>query len=368
MKILIFNWRDLRHSWAGGGEIYVFEQASRWVKAGHIVTVFCGQDTSKNLPEFERVNNIAIYRKGGRYSLYFWAIWYYLTRFRNRFDVVIDVENGIPFFTPLFCTLPKVCYVYHVHGRQFFYELPFPFSYVGYFIEKYIFPLVYRHVRIVAISQTTKKQLTLLGFHAKNISILYSGINGTKAIKKSKKFSHPTILYLGRIKKYKRVDLLITIFPEILKKIPNARLIIAGWGTEASILIDKVMQSPFRKKISLVGPVSNEEKKSLLSKAWIFVNPSIGEGWSIAVIEANLHGTPAIAFDVAGLRESIKHQKTGLLAKNQQDFIATIATTLTHKALRERLSRNAITWAHSFNWDYSAKKGFHILKKVSHFN
>ena len=111
MRILIFNWRDLKHSWSGGGEIYVFEQASRWVKMGHDVNVFCGEDQEKKLANFETINGIKIYRRGGRYSLFLWAIWYYLKVFKEKSDIVVDVVNGIPFFTPLFCRIPKICFV-----------------------------------------------------------------------------------------------------------------------------------------------------------------------------------------------------------------------------------------------------------------
>ena len=365
MKILIFNWRDLKHSWAGGGEIYIFEQAKRWVKMGHEVTVFCGNDTDKNLAAFEKLDGINIYRKGGRYTVYLWAIWYYLTGGRKNKDLIIDVQNGIPFFTPLFSRLPKIAYVYHIHGNQFFYELPKPLSYIGYVIEKFIFPILYKETAIIAISETTKQELVKIKFRKKNIYIVYSGLNRLKTIKKlPEKFSHPTILYLGRIKKYKRIDLLVNIFPKILSNVPNARLIIAGWGTEASILVDLVMKSPLRKKITLVGPVSNTEKKQLLSKSWLFVNPSIGEGWSIAVIEANLYGTPAIAFTVPGLTESIKHGKTGILARNEKDFINKISKILINQTLREKLSKNATIWADSFNWNRSANESIAILEKV----
>ncbi len=204
-----------------------------------------------------------------------------------------------------------------------------------------------------------------INFRKENISIVYSGINGPKVFRNTvKKFSHPTILYLGRIKKYKRVDLLVHIFPEILKQVPKARLVIAGWGTEASILVDLVMKSPLRKKITLVGPVSNAEKNLLLSKSWLFVNPSIGEGWSIAVIEANLHGTPAISFAVPGLTESIKHGKTGLLAKNEKDFVNKICKILTNQSLREKLSKNATIWAANFNWNRSATESMSLFKRL----
>lgn len=366
MKILIFNWRDIKHSWAGGGEIYIFEQAKRWVKMGHEVMLFCGEDREKKLPPHEVIQGIKIYRKGGRYSLYLWAIWYYLSKFRGKVDIVIDVENGVPFFTPLFCRIPKVCYAYHIHGDQFFYELPKPLSYIGFIIERYIFPLLYKRLPIVAISQTTKRQLVNIGLPANNITVIYSGINGIyrKAVRPPIKLASPTILYLGRIKKYKRVDLLVALFGQIVKKIPKARLIVAGWGTEASHLTDIIMKSPLRKKISLIGPVSNEEKRLLLSKSWVFVNPSIGEGWSIAVIEANLYGTPAVSFNVSGLAESIQQGKTGLLAKNADDLIVKICNVLTDKSLRDKLSKNASQWAQSFSWDRSAKESLRILEKT----
>ncbi|QQG40399.1 MAG: glycosyltransferase family 4 protein [Candidatus Levyibacteriota bacterium] len=365
MRILIFNWRDLKHSWAGGGEIYIFEQASRWVKMGHEVSLFCGQDIEENLPSFEIIDGIKIYRKGGRYNLYLWAIWYYISRFRGKADVVVDVVNGIPFFTPLFCRIPKVSYVYHLHGDQFFYELPFPLSYFGFIVERFVFPFLYKHLSIIVISETTKKQLISIGFNKKNISIVYCGINGSNTIKNSiKKFSAPTILYLGRIKRYKRVDLLVKIFPKIIEKMPQTRLIIAGWGTEASNIANLVMKSPLRRKITLLGPVNDAEKKSLLSKSWLVVNPSIGEGWGMAVIEANLYGTPAVSFNVSGLTESIQNGKTGILAKDEEELINKICEVLNDRTLRETLSKNAIKWSQKFSWAHAAKKSMRTLEKV----
>ncbi len=367
MNILIFNWRDIKHSWTGGGEVYVFEQASRWVKAGHKVTLFCGQDIDNKLPDTEIIKGIHIYRKGGRFTLYLWAIWYFFTRFRGKTDIIVDVENGIPFFTPLFSNVPVVSYVYHVHGKQFFYELSPPLSYIGYVVERYIFPLLYRNVPIVAISQTTKQQLMKIGLPAKNISIIYSGINGTKKkqLKRTKKFTNPTILYLGRIKKYKRVGLLVSLFEKVIERVPKARLIIAGWGTEASHLTDLIMKNRLRRKIGLFGPVSNQEKKLLLSKSWVFVNPSIGEGWSIAVIEANLYGTPAAAFHVPGVAESIRHKKTGMLAINEEQLVEHIVTILKNRKFREKLNKNALTWATRFSWDRSAHESLRVLKKAN---
>ena len=363
MRVLIFNWRDLKHSWAGGGEIYVFEQAKRWVKKGHKVTVFCSNDPYSKLKDKEEYKGIKIIRRGNRFSVYFWAPIYYLKYFRKSTDVVVDVENGIPFLTPLFSRKPKVCFVYHVHGRQFFYELPQPLSSIGFFIESFLFPLVYRFTKIVAISKTTKNDLVNLGFNPKRIEIVYCGIDKPEGLeKKVKKFYAPTLLYLGRIKAYKRVELLVEIFREVLKKKPGAKLIIAGWGTEASGLIDSVMRGKSRRRIHIVGPVTETEKRMLLSRSWLFVNPSIGEGWSIAVIESNIHGTPAVAFNVSGLSESIIDGKTGVLAKDREDLVEKILEIINNRKLRDDLSKQARTWAEQFSWDKAASQTLKILE------
>lgn len=366
MNILILNWRDIKNEWAGGGEVYVFELAKRWVKMGHNVTLFCGQDIKEKLPDQEKIDGISVIRKGGRYSLYFWAVWYYFRELRKTCDIVVDVQNGIPFFSVLYSRKPKVAIVYHVHNQQFFLELPFPLSLVGFIIERYIFPLVYRSVPIMAISKTTKKALIELGFPGKNIHIVYCGMNGYRA-KRDRvqgKFVQPTILYLGRIKKYKRVDMLVKLMPKILQKVPQARLLIAGWGTEASAITDMSMRSITRRRIRILGPISDQEKKLLLSKSWVFVNPSIGEGWSISVIEANLHGTPAVAFHVAGLSESIKDGKTGFLATNEEDFIEKICDILRDDELRIALSSNAKKWAETFSWEDASIKSMQIMKII----
>lgn len=366
MNILILNWRDIKNEWAGGGEVYLFELAKRWVKMGHKVTLFCGQGIWQSLPDEETIDGIHVYRKGGRYSLYIWAVWYYFTKLRNKCDVLVEVQNGIPFFSVIYSRKPKIAVVYHIHGKQFFIELPFPLNIIGYVIERYFFPLFYSKSKVMAISNTTKEELKLLGIPEKNIDIVYCGIDGVKGQidKELKKAVYPTILYLGRIKKYKRVNLLVKVMPKILSRVPNARLIIAGWGTEAATVIDMSMRSNNRKRVKITGPVSEAEKKLLLSKAWVFVNPSIGEGWSISVIEASLYGTPAVAFNVPGLSESIRNGKTGFLVESEDEFIDKICEILENHTLRKQLGENAINWTKGFSWDGSAKESLQILESV----
>lgn len=366
MRILLLNWRDTKNEWGGGAEIYVQELAKRWVRDGHEVTLFCGQNYLRNLPNEEVVDGIKIVRKGGRFTLYLWAAWLYLTRFRKECDIIVDAVNGVPFFTPLYSRKPLVSLAFHVHDVQFFIELPFPVSVIGFLIEKYLYPLLYWRFPVIAISNTTKWDTAQIGFPEENISVVYPGLNflenGSPRI--GGKFSSPTILYLGKIKKYKRVNMLIKLMPTILTYVENARLLIAGWGSDGPYLTDEYMQHKemrLRKRIKIVGPVSEAEKKNLMAKSWVCVNPSLHEGWGIPVIEANFFGTPTVAFRVPGLSESIKHGKTGFLADSNEEFVEYVVKLLKDRKLRKKMASNAIFWAKKFRWDKSAKQFLSIL-------
>lgn len=355
----------MKHSWAGGSEMYIQELASHWVLKKNNVTLFCAQDPYQQLPEKQVQDGVTIYRKGGRLTVYFWALVYYLKYFRRSTDFVVDVENGIPFFTPLYCGKKKMCLVYHVHGKQFFYELPFPLNFVGFFLEQYIFPFIYRNIPLIAISESTKRELIKLGFKSKYISIISPGVSmdGKKAEKISK-FKKPTLLYLGRIKKYKRLSILVEIFPEILKQFPNVRLIIAGWGSEAPIISDLIMKSKSRRNINIVGPVNEQEKRYLLSKSWIFINPSLHEGWGISVSEANLFGTPAVTFNVPGLSDAVIHKKTGFLSNGRNDMIHNINKLIKNDSLRKKMSIESRKRALELSWSVSADLSLSLIHRI----
>jgi glycosyltransferase involved in cell wall biosynthesis len=364
MNILIFNWRDIKSSWAGGGEIYVHELAKRWLKKGNTVTLFCANDPEKKLPKEEVIDGVRIVRKGGRFSVYFWAPFMYLTKLNKNTDFVVDIENGVPFFTPLFSLKKKIVLVYHVHGKQFFYELPFPLNIIGFLIEKFIFPVLYFNTEVMAISQSTKGKLMEIGFSKNKISIVEPGVMKASPtfLKKTAKYSHPTIIYLGRIKKYKRLDILVNAFPEIIKRIPKIRILLAGWGTEAPFISDLIMKNGFKRNIHILGPISEKEKRIFLRKSWMIVNPSLNEGWGISIIEANSYGTPAVAFKVPGLSDAIKNNKTGFLATSNEDFIDKIEQMLKNQKLRKKMEKESQRWADTLTWDKAAKNSLSIIK------
>ncbi|MEM5835087.1 MAG: glycosyltransferase family 4 protein [Candidatus Aenigmatarchaeota archaeon] len=362
MKILILNWRCWKHPWAGGAERYLYEISKRLVKRGHEITWFVSSFDGAKEREFE--DGIEIIRRGGKFSIYLHAFWYYLKELRKRnFDLVIEDINGVPFLTPLYVWKPKkMGIIHHLVGWKIFSkELKLYQAFIAWLAEKLI-PIFYFHLPFITVSKSSKEELNKN--FIKKVSIVQNGLDfKIKAKTQTRKFRKPIIIYLGRFKKYKRIYLLINAFRIVKKRIKDAELWLVGggdWKFEGKV-----------EGVKNFGKVDEKRKKELLTKAWVLVSPSIKEGWGINVIEANACGTPCIAYDVPGLRDSIVDGKTGLLVKENGNIEAlanAIIKVLEDEKLRNKLSINALKWARRFSWDKSAKEFEKIIKMVSKGN
>lgn len=365
-RILIFNWRDQRHTQAGGAEVYVHELAKRWVADGSHVTLFCGSDGG-DAPRHENVDGINVIRRGGHYFVYLWAFFYYAIRFRGKFDLIVDCHNGIPFFTPLFTRLPVICVVHHIHQEVFKQHLPGPLARFACFLEAKVMPRAYKYSQYIAVSQSTKQEMEELGMiSSKGIDIVYNGVD-LDNLKPAKKSKQPLIVFLGRLQAYKSVDILIHAFEDVVKQQPDAKLVIAGGGDAAESLRQLVTDLGLETSVTFAGKVSEAEKRTLFQRAWLMVNPSMKEGWGITTIEANACATPVIGSDVPGLRDSIVHGETGELVPygNAATLSDRIKTYLADEPRRVTTENKALKWAQRFRWDNSAKKLYRLIHRES---
>jgi len=361
LRILIINWRDTKHVWAGGAESYLHELAKRWTGAGHEVTLFCGNDTKH--PRNQTIDSVQIVRRGGFYTVYLWAVLYYIFRFRGKFDVVIDSENGVPFFTPLYVRVPTFLLIHHVHQEVFRKHLPFPFAQIAMLIESKVMPAVYKNCRIITVSESSRDEIIRLGLgKPESIDIVHPGVE-MPAIRKFKKTTYPSFIYLGRLKPYKHVDVAIRAFAAVRKVHQTARLTIAGEGESAAELKKLAQELGVGAYVSFAGKVNEEEKVRLFSTHWVAIQPSSIEGWGMTVIEANACGTPVIASNVFGLRDSVVHEKTGLLAQpnNVLSFVWAMERMIKNTAERKAWSKSAIIWSKNFSWDKSADKLHQVI-------
>lgn len=361
-NILVFNWRDTRHVWAGGAEVYNHEIMKRWVREGNNVTLFCGNDSQNKSDEI--IDGVHILRRGGFYTVYLWAFVYYILRFRHRYDVIVDSVNGIPFFTPLYSTKKVIAIIPHVHQEVFRKHLKFPFSHFAMFLEARLMPIFYRSSQIVTVSNSSKEEITRLGFPEKNISIIHPGIEKNE-VSDTKKNKTPIISYLGRLKPYKNVDIGVKAFKEVVSRHPQAKMIIAGEGESLSSLKALAKDLKIDKSVVFTGKVTEDLKAKIFSKSWVSFQLSQVEGWGITVIEANAYGTPVIASRVNGLKDSILDGKTGVLVppKNVGATCDAMIDLIEDANYRRALAKNALAWAREFNWDDGAEVFGKILSE-----
>jgi glycosyltransferase involved in cell wall biosynthesis len=365
LRILAFNWRCLRHPQAGGSEINLFEQARRWVADGHEVTVMTADPGRESAPQRDEVvDGIRVYRRGGRFTVYLWAA-LFLSLHHAYFDRIVDVANGIPFFAPLFVRRPGVLIVHHVHDRQWFTELPLPVALFGWALERWIVPRLYRRWSVITVSPSTRDALVRIGFSPIQLHIVYNGLaqpSAARAAVPAGRDPH-RIAYVGRLKRYKRLDRLIGAVDALRATLPDIQLDIAGAGDARPALEALVEHLELRGQVTFHGHIDETTKSRLLRRASVFAMPSMHEGWGLTVLEANAHGLPAVAFDVPGLNVSIRDGETGLLAEDEPAFRRQLASLLVDEQQRARLAAGAQRWAARFSWETSARATLRIVKR-----
>ncbi len=359
-RILIFNWRCLNHTFAGGAEVYIQTFAKQWVKEGHSVTIFCGNDRQSLSNEF--VDGIRVIRRGGFYSVYINAFLYYMAKFRGKFDVIIDCENGIPFFTPLYAKESVYILVHHVHQEVFRKTLVAPLAAFAAFMERKVMPAVYRNTPFITVSESSKADLEALGVTSRNIEVIHPGAD-IAFLRPAPKNDVPTISYVGRLKDYKSIDVLIKAFAKVVRKVPRAQLVIAGTGEMRGTLESVAKELGIEGSVNFVGRVSEEVKREIYQQSWVTVNPSMMEGWGITTIEANACGTPVVAADVPGLRDSVRDGITGFLFPHGDDEVLAekLVKIIKSKVLQRKLAMNAIEWSQDFAWEKGADKFLRII-------
>lgn len=365
MKILILNWRDIKNPRAGGAEVLTHELAKGWVAAGHEVTFF--SSFFKGAKKRENVDGVNIIRAGNALSIYWQAYVYYNNEFKGKFDLIIDEINTIPFFTPFYVCEPVICHINQLAKEVWFYESHLPMSLLGYLAE----PLIlrsYRNKPVITISESTKEDLLKLGFRENKIFIIPMGIDFAPLERISQKEETPTLIYVGRIKKSKRIDHAIRAFKLVKERIADCKLWIIGNGnTRYKNSLKRLIARYNLEGVTFYEKITDEKKLELMKRAHAIIVTSVREGWGLIVTEANAVGTPAICYNVPGLRDSTIDNVTGLFCKrnNPSNLAKTILNFLENKNLRDSLSKTALDKSRNFSWDRTNKESWQVLEQIS---
>lgn len=366
MRILLINWQDRMNPQAGGAEIHLHEIFGRIVRGGHAVTLLASG--WPGCEQREEVDGLEVHRVGSRYSFGTVAPGYYRRHLRKGFDLVVEALNKVPVFTPLWSRSPVVLLVHHLFGTTAFREASFPLAAMTWLMER---PLgrVYRGVPVEVISRSTGDDLLDRGLHADDIRVIYPGVDLDFFSRPpgQERTSQPTFLYLGRLKRYKGVDLILKAIARLRGEGIGVRLIIGGKGEWEPQLRAAAESLEIGAAVDFVGFVTEHQKRELFRICWANVFPSPKEGWGITNLEAAACGTPAIASDSPGLRESVVHERTGLLVPHGDvEALACAMRRLAgDRGLVERLGSEATVFSRSFSWDRAAAETVEHLESIA---
>ena len=364
MKIVVVNWQDREHPMAGGAEVHLHEIFGRLARRGHDVTLFCGG--WDGCPPRAELDGIHVVRAGTRRSwpLVARATW---QRDLSRLapDVLVEDINKVPLLTPWWGAKRTVALVPHLFGGTAFQELRAPAAAAVWLAERPI-PWVYGRCAFQAISRSTADDLVSRGIARERITVILPGIDSVALTPDATaRSATPLVAYLGRLKAYKRVDLVIRAFAAL--EDPAARLAIAGSGDHRDALEALVRSLDLQERVTFLGFVSADEKRALLRRAWVVALASPKEGWGITNLEAAACGTPVVASDSPGIRESVEDGATGVLTPHGDltAMTAALGRFTTDPALVARMGAAARRFAEGFTWERAALETERHLESVA---
>lgn len=364
MHVLILNWRDPKNPKSGGAEIVTFRHAKAWVEAGHRVTWFAAgfKDSSRK----ETIEGVDIVRKGNALSVYLYAPFYYFFG-GETFNIVIDEIHGMPFFTPFYVRREKIAFIHEVAQEIWDYMYPFPLNRFGKFLEKIYFKL-YKNVLFWTDAASTIDDLVRFGVNRRLCRAISCPVENEILDILPAKEKESTFIFVSRIVKMKGIEDVIKAFLKIKSEKIDARLWIVGDGEEGYIskLKNIVKANGIEKRVTFFGRVSNKTKLELMKKSHLLLHASVREGWGLVVLEAASQGTPTIAYDISGLKDSIKNGITGItLKRNTPEELAKEALLLIRDKIKYKtFQENGISWAKSLRWEDATRASLKMIEEA----
>ena len=346
-KIHVIAWRDFDDAEAGGSEKHADEFMSRWQEAGlsivHRTSLASGQPTTSQRHGYE------VIRRGGRMTVFPRVMLSEVTRRMGDYDALVEIWNGVPWLSPIWCRKPRLLILHHIHGPMWNQMFPRPIAAIGRALETRIAPPFYRRMSTVTTSDDSRQELLHLGWKPEMVSTGPVGVDDFFTPGESKT-PHPSIVAVGRQAPVKRFIELLEQVKIVRRRIPEATLTLIGDGPDRGLIEQWIEREDAHDWATLTGRISREELRSYYRRSWLMTSASLAEGWGLVLTEAAGCGTPAVATDIGGHRCSVIHGETGLLTSiNELGQVMT--EVLENHELRERLGRQAESRSRTLTWD-----------------
>jgi glycosyltransferase involved in cell wall biosynthesis len=358
-RIHILAWRDLDDPEAGGSELHASTIARIWAQAGLDVTM--RSSAAAGHPAYARRDGYRVVRKSGRYAVFPRTALSGLVGRTGERDALVEVWNGMPFFSPAWARCPRVVFLHHVHAEMWRMVLkPEILARLGEMVEFRVAPPVYRRSRIVTLSSSSKQEIVeMLGLPECNISVVSPGVD-TRFSPGGTRSPHPLVVAAGRLVPVKRFDMLIDTLVELRGRHPGLEAVIVGEGYERPALEGRIRAAGAAGWVSLPGHLSDSDLLALYRRAWVLASTSLREGWGMTVTEAAACGTPSVVTRIAGHLDAVEHGASGFLADGPElgDHLDLV---LRDEALRRQLQKGAIELASRFTWEATARGTLEVL-------
>jgi glycosyltransferase involved in cell wall biosynthesis len=352
-RVHILAWRDLDDVEAGGSEVHAAEIAARWAAAG-IDVLMRTSHAQGHLPEVRR-DGYRVVRRGGRHLVFLDAPVQELLRRGGGRDGLLEVWNGVPFFTPLWARGPRVTFVHHVHADMWRQVLTPGLARVGEAIELRLAPRLYQRARVLTPSESSRQEIVQrLHLPADNVTAVPNGVDG-RFSPRGARAPVPTILTVGRLVPHKRVDDLIRAAATTRATVPDLELVIAGEGYEREHLEALVAEMAAEAWVRFEGRVTDEHLVDLYRQAWLLASASSAEGWGMTITEAGACRTTSVATRISGHADIVDHDRSGLLVDSMPELAEAMTAVLTDEGRRERLAAGALARSTELSWDRTAR-------------
>jgi glycosyltransferase involved in cell wall biosynthesis len=363
-RVHMLSWRDLADVEAGGSEVHAATVAKMWAEAGIEVTLRTSYAQGQ-APSVTR-DGYRVIRRAGRYLVFPRAAGSEMIGRHGPRDALVEIWNGMPFFSPVWRRGPGIVVLHHVHAEMWKMvlgdEAPWAAT-LGDTIERRIAPLAYRRAKIVTLSDSSREDIIeILHLPESNIAVIPPGIDPMFSPGDDRSPT-PMVMAVGRLVPVKRYQLLIRSVAHARRRHPQLTLTIVGEGYEREDLDQVVREVDGTEWVTFAGHVSDAELVSLYRRAWLVTSASAREGWGMSITEAAACGTPAVVTRIPGHIDAVVDGETGDLVDRDDEagLGDAIGVLIADDERRARYSAAGLVRAADYSWEATAAGIMRVL-------